>query len=303
MDTKQNSSAMMEDASMKQLTNGELTIKVAQHGAELSSIQYQGEEYLWQADPAFWKRHSPVLFPIVGAVWDGTYRVNGKEYHLSQHGFARDRDFTLLSVSDDEIWYQLKSDAESLQNYPFQFVLEIGYKLEGKQIRVMWRVKNPSDETLSFQIGAHPAFYYRGEAQQDVKGYVSFDRTEDLKLTIIREKGCVDKSEFLAQPMPADGLLPIGEHTFDLDALIFENHQLRGVTLHDAQQKPFLKLTFDTPVVGLWAPSAQSPFVCIEPWYGRCDEIRYAGDYRDKEWINTLEAGRTFEGGYSIELI
>ena len=83
---------------MKTVSNQELTIRVSEHGAELSSIvaNATGKEYLWQADPAFWKRHSPVLFPIVGSVWKAEYRNEGTVYPLSQHGFARDMDFTLI---------------------------------------------------------------------------------------------------------------------------------------------------------------------------------------------------------------
>ena len=70
---------------MKTISNEQLTIQVSPHGAELCSIFANGKEYLWQADPAFWKRHSPVLFPIVGSVWENQYRNEGIAYTLSQH--------------------------------------------------------------------------------------------------------------------------------------------------------------------------------------------------------------------------
>ena len=90
---------------MKTVSNQELTIRVSEHGAELSSIvaNATGKEYLWQADPAFWKRHSPVLFPIVGSVWKAEYRNEGTVYPLSQHGFARDMDFTLIDEAENEL--------------------------------------------------------------------------------------------------------------------------------------------------------------------------------------------------------
>ena len=154
-----------------QLTDSELSIRIHAHGAELSSIKRQDVEYLWQADPTFWGRHSPVLFPIVGAVWNKTYRVEGKEYQLSQHGFARDMDFEVVSVQPDEAWFKLESNADTLQKYPFPFDLNIGYQLEGNKIHVKWRVYNPADHDLHFQIGAHPAFYFQGEPKGDLKGY------------------------------------------------------------------------------------------------------------------------------------
>lgn len=143
------------------LKNDILSIKVDRHGAELWSIRdHSGREFIWQADPAFWKRHAPVLFPIVGSLWDKKYRVDGKEYSLEQHGFARDMDFHLVSSDENTLWYELKSDAETLAKYPYAFTLKIGYKLTGNKIQVMWEVSNNDGKTMYFQIGAHPAFYY-----------------------------------------------------------------------------------------------------------------------------------------------
>lgn len=141
---------------MKTISNEQLTIQVSPHGAELCSIFANGKEYLWQADPAFWKRHSPVLFPIVGSVWENEYRNEGITYTLSQHGFARDMEFTLVSEKEDEVRYQLMSNEETLKKYPFPFCLEIGYRIQGKQIEVIWEVKNTGDKEMHFQIGAHP---------------------------------------------------------------------------------------------------------------------------------------------------
>lgn len=136
----------------KTLSNNLLTIQVSPHGAELSSIvaNATGKEFLWQADPAFWKRHSPVLFPIVGSVWNNEYRHNGKTYKLSQHGFARDREFELIKETDTELRFRLQENKETLQIYPFPFCLEIGYKLAGNQIEVLWYVKNTGKRRTSF---------------------------------------------------------------------------------------------------------------------------------------------------------
>ena len=284
------------------ISNDEITIQIKRHGAELSSIRACDTEYLWQADPAFWKRHSPVLFPIVGSLCQGCYRVDGQVFKLSQHGFARDLDFECISQTDDQVWYRLESNASTKEKYPYDFILEIGYKLIGKSIEVQWRVKNPSDKVLDFQIGAHPAFYYRPN-EGSVKGYFSFDMTHGLRYKLIGEKSCVDVAHSYPTALTEDGLLEINAHTFDRDALIFEDSQIKEVTLHDAQKNPYLKLKFTTPLVGLWAPSAASPFVCIEPWYGRCDRMNYNGEFKERDWMQHLDAGKTFEGGYTIEIL
>lgn len=289
---------------MKTLSNSQLTVRVSSHGAELCSIVCDGREYLWQADPAFWKRHSPVLFPIVGSVWQNTYYVGNTPFELTQHGFARDMDFELISESDDELWYRLTDNEETHIKYPFSFCLEIGYRLRGRCIEVMWHVYNPSDEEIHFQIGAHPAFYYPDyNADSGHRGFFGFDRKEGLHYILIGEKGCADIHTKYPLPLTNEGLFPIDVRTFDRDALILEGCQVKEVTLYGNDKRPCLSLHFDAPVVGLWSPPAKNaPFVCIEPWYGRCDRVCYGGEFKDKDWMQHLSAGDTFRGGYEIEI-
>ena len=290
---------------MHTLKNDVLTVEVSEHGAELHSIRKGATEYLWQADPKFWARHSPVLFPIVGSVWDKLYRVDGKVYELGQHGFARDMDFVKVEGNDTEVFYRLESNDETLKKYPWPFRLEIGYKLKGNAIEVIWRVYNPGTEEMYFQIGAHPAFYYPDyDPETDERGYFSFDRSEGLECIRIMEKGCVDAVTKYPLEIPKDGLLPLRKDTFDvIDTIMLQDSQIGRVTLHRNDGTPWLSLKFTAPVVGLWSPPTKNaPFICIEPWYGRCDRAGYTGDYRQKDWVNRLEPGKEFEGIYTIEI-
>ncbi len=291
---------------MQTLRNDVLVVQVKEHGAELSSIKKGSTEYLWKADPAFWGRHSPVLFPIVGSVWKGKFRVDGKEFAMGQHGFARDMDFEFVEASETELRYRLVSNEDTLKKYPWPFVLEIAYRLRGNKIDVIWEVTNPGDDEMYFQIGAHPAFFYPDyDLQKSERGYFSFDRSENLETIRIKEKGCIDVDTKYPLDMPQDGLLPIMKDTFDgIDALVLEDSQISKVTLHRTDGTPWLTLTFDAPVVGLWSPpSKNAPFVCIEPWYGRCDRAPYDGDYREKDWVNRLGKGEKFCGGYTVEIL
>ncbi|MCD8032317.1 MAG: aldose 1-epimerase family protein [Bacteroides sp.] len=291
---------------MKTLSNEYLTIRVSGKGAELCSLFSHDtqSEYLWQADPTYWNRHSPVLFPIVGSVWENQYRYQGQTYYLSQHGFARDREFELILGKEDELRYRLVSNEETRKVYPFDFCLEIGYRLQGKQVEVIWNVQNPAQEKLFFQIGAHPAFYYPDFHTQDqIHGYFGFDRTEDLSYILISEKGCADPHTSYSLILDSNGQLPIDTHTFDKDALILENSQLRRVALYDLRGNLRLSLRFDAPVVGLWSPPGKNaPFVCIEPWYGRCDRAGFTGTFDRKDWIQSLESGEAFQASYTIEI-
>ena len=290
---------------MHTLTNGILTVNVKEHGAELSSIRKGEVEYLWQADPAFWGRHSPVLFPIVGSVWEAKYRVGDTEYSLGQHGFARDMKFTLLSKTETEIAFRLESTEETFAMYPWPFVLDIEYKLHDNNVDVVWKVTNPGTEDMFFQIGAHPAFFYPDyDVDKMERGYFSFDRSEGLECIRIKAKGCVDAETKYPFEIPADGLLPVTKETFDeIDTIMMQDSQVGKVTLHRTDSTPWISLTFDAPVVGIWSPPTKNaPFICIEPWYGRCDTFEYAGDYRDKDWMNRLAPGQTFETSYTITL-
>lgn len=290
---------------MKTLSNDSLTIKVSPHGAELSSIvaNATGKEYLWQADPAFWKRHSPVLFPIVGSLWNNEYRNNGNTYKLSQHGFARDKEFELIEETDTELRFRLTESEDTLQQYPFPFCLEIGYRLTGNQIEITWTVENTGSEEMHFQIGAHPAFYYPDfNENSEQRGFFAFDRTQGLSYKLIQEKGCIGDKQY-PLTLNSNGLLPLDTHTFDKDALVLEDSQVKRVDLLTPNGSSYLSVHFTAPVVGLWSPpSKNAPFVCIEPWYGRCDRVDYTGEYKDKDWMQHLKEGERFVGRYSVEI-
>ena len=288
---------------MVTLVNDIIAVSVKEHGAELCSIRKGEVEYLWQADPAFWARHSPVLFPIVGAVWEGKYRVDGKEYPMGQHGFARDMDFTLVNQTETEVRFRLESSEETLAKYPWPFVLEIAYRVHENKVDVIWEVTNPGEADMPFQIGAHPAFYYPDyDKEKKDRGFFSFDRTEGIEYILISEKGCAETR--VKYPMELkDGKLPLDTSSFDRDAFIIEDSQVKKVTLHRQDGTPWLSMSFDAPLVGLWSPPGKNaPFICIEPWYGRCDRAHFAGEYKEKDWVNILAPGEKFSSVYTIEV-
>ena len=290
---------------MQILENDILTVEVSEHGAELQSIRKGDVEYLWQGDPAYWGRRSPVLFPIVGSVWEKRYRVGEKEYELGQHGFARDMVFRLVSQSSDEVRYRLESSEETFAKYPYPFVLEIAYKLNGNKLDVIWDVQNPSPENIYFQIGAHPAFNYPDYSLvKSERGFLSFGKCQALECVRIKEKGCIDAEARYPLEIPAEGLLPIAADTFDtIDTIMLQDSQIDKIDMFRADGSPWLKMTFDAPVVGIWSPPGKvAPFICLEPWYGRCDSAGYEGDFRERDWMNCLAPGECFHCVYTIEI-
>lgn len=288
---------------METISNSILTVQIAEHGAELQSIKKDGKEYLWQGDAKYWGRRSPVLFPTVGRVWEDKYRHAGNTYEIGQHGFARDMDFNVTYKGEDGAVFWLESTPDTLGKFPFPFRLLVGYLLEDNKITVKWRVENLGAMDMYFQIGAHPAFYFPDfDPSTEERGFFAFDRSKNLEYIVPVEKGCVSP-ELHTLELDKDGLMPIDTHTFDCDTYIFEDNQLKKVTLLDKEKKPYISLEFDTPLVALWSPTKihpDCPFVCIEPWYGRCDSVGYTGEFKDRKWIQKLAPKEVFDVSYSI---
>lgn len=287
----------IERIKIMRLNNGTIEIEIDKHGAELKSAVKNGREYMWYADPEFWGRTSPVLFPFVGSLLNKTYRLNGKEYTMQQHGFARDKDFELLESTENSVTYILKSDSETLKNYPFEFTLIIKYTVEGSAVKVEWTVKNENDSVMSFSIGGHPAFNLT-----EGQNYFKFDTDKDLDYYLIDKNGFFDKNNKYI--LKNGGIVPVTEGMFDNDALIIEDHQTHEVSLCDSEKKPYVTVKFNAPLFGLWAPAKKGcPFICIEPWYGRCDRNDFDGDVSERDHIINLEANGTFKAEYEIEFI
>ncbi len=285
------------------LTNDVLAVVIDTHGAELQSIDNirTGRHYLWHGDKAYWGRRSPVLFPIVGSLWDGTFMMDGKEYGLGQHGFARDMEFAVMeNVPENEAWFVLEANDETMMKYPRKFRLEIGYSLIDERITVMWRVINEDTHEMSFQIGAHPAFNYPDFSPADpIHAYFTTDGGKILYSQIIAEKGCIG-DETMEVKADSDGLVPVTGATYSRGALIFADNQVHRVSMLSKDKRPYVTLMFSAPLVGLWSPSGQAPFMCIEPWWGRADKVGYEGEFAERQYVNHLEPGETFEASYMM---
>ena len=267
------------------LENDILKITVDTHGAELSSIYRKDErrEMLWQGDPEFWGRRSPVLFPVVGKYKNGKTTYEGKEYFSGQHGFARDSEFTLVEKTETKISFELSSNEETLKQYPFRFRLVCSFELNNDRIIVGWNVENIDDKKIYFSIGAHPAFYCEKDKT------VLTMNSKNIKYSLINSNGL-----YTPQKYDVKNSFVLHDNIFDNDALIIENSDVNEISLIDNNKK-YLNIKFDAPLFGIWSPTKKNaPFVCIEPWYGRCDAEVFNGDITEREWGNSLEVGETW---------
>lgn len=249
-----------------QLENETLRVEIDSFGAEVRSVirRSDGREYMWQADPAYWGRTSPVLFPFVGAPRNKQYRYEGKIYQMGQHGFARDMEFELERQSADEIWFVLESDEETYKKYPFGFKLSIGYHLTGNEVEVMWRVENTEDKPMYFSIGAHPAFRCPINGEESKAGYGLFFGGLDDELHHhgnTTDGLAVMKDQTLALK---NGTVKFSEDFFDECTYMVEGKQTGEVSLLDAKGNPYVTVVFDAPLFAIWSPEGKNaPFVCI----------------------------------------
>lgn len=289
------------------MENSQLSICVDSLGAELKSLRRMKDdmEYMWGADPQYWGQTSPVLFPFVGSLVRGCYRYEGKEYSMPKHGFAMNREFELLRQTENELRFLLRADEGTKLVYPFDFELEIGYRFDRRDERklvVSWKVTNCGSREMYFSIGGHPGFLCPpgGEGEQtDCK--LLFD-TQGKVISSIVGAGSLLSGRTRKYTLRG-GMLDITESLFDKDALVIEHDQVHKVSLCDGSGKPFVTVSFDAPLVALWAPAGKkAPFVCIEPWYGRCDRENFAGDLPGREYENRLTPSGEFYTYYTISV-
>lgn len=285
------------------LENNEIRIEADSHGAELRSLKdkHTGREYMWCGDAAYWGRVSPVLFPVVGCYRDKECRHEGKTYSLPQHGFARDMEFALLAQNEEELRFRLTDTEETRENYPFAFDLEITYRLCGRKVQVIWEVQNPAGKPLHFSIGGHPAFAAPKREADKTTCYIEFAGAENLQVRKIADGLATDRVEEVA--LLTGGVLPVTEEVFADDALVIEGNQTGQVSLLNENRDKYLTVSFNAPLFGVWTPPGKNaPFICIEPWYGRCDREDFTGELSEREWGNELAPEETFMAAYSIEV-
>ncbi|TYZ27192.1 aldose 1-epimerase family protein [Selenomonas caprae] len=287
------------------LENETLCVLVRSHGAELRSIKERADEteYLWDGNPEWWKYSSPVLFPIVGKLRDGKYRVSGTEYELPGHGFGRISDFELVSRQQDSIEFALEWTEDTLKVYPWKFALYVSYELEENKIKVIWRVRNLDEKHMVFSIGAHGAFrcpIVPGEKFEDY--YLAFNEAEDMRNLPLDSKGQFQREY---GNMAVKGTkLPLNYEMFRNDALAYAGQKSTQVSLRSTKSEKSLTVEAKGfPYWGYWTPDkGGAPFLCIEPWHGHADYVDFAGDFKDREGSEELAPGEEKKFSYTIAI-
>ena len=269
-----------------------IKIKSKKQGAELTSIKFNGKEMLHQGE--IWNRHAPILFPIVGKLKNNETIINGKTYHMGQHGFARDEEFVELEKNDVEHKYLLESNKETLKMFPFKFQLYVSHKVHENTVITTYEVVNKDEKQMIFGIGGHPAYicdYSSG------KYSIEFQKQENNIKFLKLDNGLIMEKE--AKNILENNSIKLNKESFIDDAIIVKNINSNKVYLKENDKK-ILEFDFTGfPYLGMWAKIG-APFVCIEPWMNTADKVDTDGKLQSKENIITLEPREKFKCSYKV---
>jgi galactose mutarotase-like enzyme len=285
-----------------EIRNDRLSARVAETGSELKGLTdlSTGTEHIWKGDPAWWSGSAPVLFPIVGGLKDGRYRLGGATYEMPQHGLVRKKPWSLVSSGGAEAVFETRSDDATRPAYPFEFVLRAGFRLEGRGLDVRYEVTNAGGGVMYFSIGSHPALNVPFAGGSLENYYLHFSESEDLP------------RYFFADGMHLNETEPVFDNSrqifltrtlFDRGAIILKGPRSKSVTIMRAMGPRRVRVSTDgMPFLGIWSKPG-APFVCVEPWHGIPDNVDTDQDFTTKEGIMTLAAGATYTTGYRIDIM
>jgi galactose mutarotase-like enzyme len=278
-----------------------LSAQIDPQGAQLFSLRDgAGRDLLWDGDPAFWTGRAPLLFPIVGSLNGGRYRLGDQTFELAKHGFARLRRFEVVQAGPGRAVFRLTPDAEAKAAYPFDFQLDMTFEIEGPVMTMRAEIGNRGESPLPFSFGFHPALRWPlpyGGARADHA--LTFQHNEPADIRRVGPDGLVSPD---AQPTPVEGrILRLRDELFTDDAVIWDRLESRALE-YGVPGGPTVKIAFpDTPHLGVWMKPGAG-YVCIEPWQGFSDPAGFAGDVFDKPGVLSLPPGATHGLTMTIEV-
>jgi galactose mutarotase-like enzyme len=295
--------SMPDDKDWVAIGSKSLRARVDPLGAQLSELtDADGRPLLWSGDPAVWSGRAPLLFPIVGALVGGRYRLGSKDYALPRHGFARTARFEQIETTPVSATFRLRSDENTLHVYPFRFELQVHFEIVGAMISVLSLVHNGGDEDMVSSFGYHPAFRWPLPYGQPREAhFVEFETDEPAPIRRLNADGLLTPARH-ATPVSGRRLI-LDDALFRNDAVIFDELASRSVT-YGAEGGPRLRVRFpDSPYFGVWTKPPRAGFICLEPWHGIADPEGFSGDFREKPGVVIVPAGAAMPIKMTIELL
>lgn len=290
---------------MVELSNQYLTVNLHPKGAEIISIVGNQDHinYMWKRDACQWANSAPILFPIVGAIKNDTCRIDGKEYHMTQHGFARHNEFEIKNQSQTEVTFTLVSNDEIIKQYPFLFELNVTYKLVENTLTCFINVKNKDHQIIYFQVGGHPAFacpFMENESSNDY--YVEFSEyeTRNQKVIDVAKRGM---SHVQLPFFDHEKRFFVRQQLFNNDAIVIKDFKSENISIKSLNHQKsivFHMQGFDH--VGLWTAKHVGGLLAIEPWVGHADYVDFDGEFKEKESCVALDTDKEFNVQFAVEI-
>lgn len=285
-----------------EIKNQFLKVRIASRGGELRSIcDSEGREYLWQGDEATWNDRGPNLFPYMGRLTDKSYTYRGKTYHMEIHGFLINSGMELVKHEEDTLVMALEASERTREQYPFEFRLELTWKLKGRTLEMTWRVDNRDEKTMYFGVGGHPGFRMPVDEGLDLEDYVlDFGSSREVRREKLSGGGyMLDESEPF---MLREGrYLDLHNGLFAEDSFILRDTTGSAALKSDKGSR---EIRVDFPdmnylVLWKWAEE-KTDFLCIEPWTSLPSREGIVEDLETQRNLISLDAGARYENRWSI---
>ena len=270
-------------------------------GAELCSFRDgAGHELLWQAHEA-WPKHAPVLFPIVGTLKGDTLHVDGRDYQMGRHGFAREQAFTWAERTPTSCRLVLADNDATRAQYPFAFRFEVAYAIGADGLTITYTIANTGNVVLPASMGAHPAFNWPllpGIAKE--AHTLTFERPETGDIRRVSKDGLLRPERL---PSPVDGtVLKLHDGLFAEDAIILDGHASDWVRL-SAPGAPTVQVSWQGfPQLGIWTRPGVD-LLCIEPWQGMSSPADFDGEFSAKPGLLHIPPGETRSAMHRIAVV
>ena len=292
-----------EEQMIFRIQNQEMSASISDRGAELKELSLHGHPFLWNGDPAYWKSTAPVLFPYVGRLTRETYRLDGNEYHMGIHGFARSAPFHAEMSGEQAVTFRLEDTEETRRQYPFSFRFEVTYALEGETLSITYTVVDRSERIMPFGIGGHPGFRVPLDEGLHFDDYMLTFGEPCLPDRVIYTDSCFVGAGREPYPLADGRNLPLTHQLFDQDAVVLAN-TARSVTLHSGKGSRSVTVDFpDFPYLGIWhTPRKNAPFVAIEPWSSLSARQDVEEDLNCQSDLIRLPSGASFRNQWQITL-
>ena len=288
------------------LENETVKAELESFGAEIKSLvkKEENRELMWSADPAFWGKTAPFLFPFIGKLQDEQFVHEGVTYPADKHGFGQRVEYEVALQEEDRVVFRFTDTEETYAKYPFQFELDIEYVLLEDAVRENWYVKNTGDSDMYFSVGGHAAFACPKSGKEGlrngqlVKLYGAEHKSMIFSLTLDNKGLVTDELRIIDLK---DGCFTITKELFEKDALIFDGEGITAAALCDENGQEYVRVECNAPVWGIWShPDEKAGYVCLEPWYGICDYDGYDGTLAERPYTQVVKSGETWEGFNTI---